>query len=106
MGSLQKGYKMIIPLICIRCRKPIPLSEEAMNEISYTHYSYCEDCLRQGLKALNAWDELYQRVYDHHYEIIRFEESESKRAKLSLSNWMLDLMTESKYDFERVGEQE
>lgn len=43
-----------IPLICIRCRKPKPLLYSTMNEsgITYTHYSYCEECLRKGLKAL------------------------------------------------------
>lgn len=94
---------MIMPLICIRCRKDIPLSEETMNEIGYTKYSYCEDCLRKGLKALKAWDELYKRIYDHHYEILKTEESEVRRAKLSLSNWVLDIMTgDLDYDYEEV----
>ena len=41
-----------IPLICIRCKKDIPLTMRTFHEISYTHYSYCEDCLREGLKLL------------------------------------------------------
>ena len=93
-----------MPLICLRCKKYIPLSISTFKEISYTHYSYCEDCLRQGLKSLNEWDELYKRIYDQHYEIIRMEDGEAKRAKLSLSNWMLDIMTE--YDFEHKAESE
>lgn len=87
-----------MPLICLRCKKYIPLSMPTFKEVSYTHYSYCEECLRKGLKALKAWDELYKKIYDHHYEIIRSEPSESRNAKLSLSNWILDTMTG--YDFE------
>lgn len=93
----------IMPLICIRCRKPKYLKLGTMKEISYTHYSYCEDCLRKGLKALKSWDDLYKRIYDHHYEIIRMEDGEAKRAKLSLSNWVLDLMT-SDFDYEYKAE--
>ena len=65
-----------------------------MAEVSYTHYSYCEDCLRKGLKALKEFDEVYQRIRDHHYEIMKSEKGERRDAKLSLSNWVLDLMTE------------
>lgn len=89
---------MEMPLICIRCRKPIPLSEETFKEISYTHYSYCEECLRKGLKALRSWDEMYKQIYDHHYEILKMKDGERKRAKLSLSNWVLDIITG--YDIE------
>lgn len=46
----------IMPLICLRCKKDIPLTIRTMEEISYTHYSYCEDCLREGLKLLKAKD--------------------------------------------------
>jgi len=85
--------KDIMPLICIRCKKDIPLTYGAMKEVSYTHYSYCEDCLRKGLKALKAWDDLYKKIYDHHYEILKSEPGERRDAKLSLSNWILDAMT-------------
>lgn len=27
-----------------------------MKNISYTHYSYCEDCLKEGLKRLKEKD--------------------------------------------------
>lgn len=90
----------MMPLICIRCKKDIPLTVKTFKEVSYTHYSYCEECLRKGLKALKAWDLLYKRIYDHHYEILKMEEGEVKRAKLSLSNWVLDLMTgDLDYDY-------
>lgn len=46
-----------MPLICLRCKKPIPLTVKTFEEVSYTHYSYCEDCLRQGLKLLKEADE-------------------------------------------------
>ena len=61
----EKGYKRglksdrthkIMPLICLRCRKPIPLTLETFWEVSYTHYSYCEECLRKGLKLLKEQD--------------------------------------------------
>ena len=42
----------IMPLICLRCRKDIPLPFGVMKSISYTHYSYCEECLRKGLTSL------------------------------------------------------
>lgn len=42
-----------MPLICLRCKKDIPLTLGTMEEVSYTHYSYCEDCLREGLKLLD-----------------------------------------------------
>lgn len=47
---------MIFHLQCLRCKKSYDLSEEAMNEIGYTKYSYCDDCLREGLKLLK-WDD-------------------------------------------------
>lgn len=47
----------IMPLECLRCRKYIPLTYPTFKEISYTHYSYCEDCLREGLKLLKAQDD-------------------------------------------------
>ena len=83
----------IMPLICLRCKKDIPLTYKTFKEVSYTHYSYCEECLRKGLKSMRAWDSVYKKIYDHHYEISRTEESEAKRAKLSLSNWILELLT-------------
>ena len=46
----------IMAFICLRCKKDIPLTIRTMEEISYTHYSYCEDCLREGLKLLKAKD--------------------------------------------------
>lgn len=52
----QAKQKKIMYLECLRCKKEIPLSYGAMEEVSYTHYSYCEDCLRQGLKLLKEQD--------------------------------------------------
>ena len=46
-----------MPLICLRCKKPILLPMSTVVVLSYTHYSYCEDCLRKGLKLLKAQDE-------------------------------------------------
>lgn len=46
----------IMPLICLRCKAKKYLTIRTMHEISYTHYSYCEDCLRAGLKLLKEQD--------------------------------------------------
>ena len=47
--------------LCLRCGKPsmsIPFHCDEMGmKVSYTHYSYCEDCLRKGLELLQAKDE-------------------------------------------------
>ena len=47
-----------MPLICLRCKKSKPILLSSMNDIgvTYTHYSYCEDCLRKGLAALRKED--------------------------------------------------
>lgn len=44
----------VMPLICLRCKKYKPMLLSSMKAIgvTYTHYSYCEDCLRKGLAAL------------------------------------------------------
>lgn len=95
----------VMPLICLRCKKDIPLTYPTFKEISYTHYSYCEECLRKGLKALESWDVLYKRIYDHHYEILKSEPSEGRSAKLSLSNWILDAMTsDMDYEYDQGGD--
>ena len=54
----------IMPLICLRCKKDIPLTVPTFREISYTHYSYCEECLRAGLLAL------------------RYQEAENEKARI------------------------
>ena len=69
----------------------------------YTHHSYCEECSREDLKESKSLDELYQRIYDHHHEIALTEDSEYKRGLLSLSKWVLDLMT-SNFDCEYKAE--
>lgn len=46
----------IMPCACLRCKKSIPITYGTMAEVSYTHYSYCEDCLREGLKLLKEAD--------------------------------------------------
>lgn len=82
----------IMPLICLRCKKDIPHTYGVFKELSYTHYSYCEECLRKGLKTMEMWDKLHRAIYEHHYEILKSERGERRDAKLSLSNWILDTM--------------
>lgn len=55
----------IMPLICLRCKKDIPLTMATFHEISYTHYSYCEECLRKGLQALRAIEEIKKCIEFH-----------------------------------------
>ena len=70
-----------MPLICLRCKKDISLSMPTFKEISYTHYSYCEDCLREGLKALKSWerysDELWKKAYARGYNDAKIQIAES-----------------------------
>lgn len=42
---------------CLRCGASFGMSETDMDIIGYTKYSYCENCLRDGLKLLSAKDE-------------------------------------------------
>lgn len=51
---------------CLRCGKPFGMTTTDMDLIGYTKYSYCEDCLREGLKLLADRDkakELRQPFY-------------------------------------------
>ena len=40
------------------------------------------------------WTEAYQQIREHHYGILDERESISKSARLSLSTWVLELLTE------------
>ena len=56
----------IFSLKCLRCDKTYGIPQTDMNILGYTKYSYCEDCLREGLKLLKARDdaeELRQPFY-------------------------------------------
>lgn len=41
-----------------------------------------------------TFEEAYQQIRKHHYEILNERESISKSARLSLSTWVLDILTE------------
>ena len=41
-----------------------------------------------------TFKEAYQQIRKHHYEILDERESISKSARLSLSTWVLDILTE------------
>lgn len=43
-------------LVCQRCGISYAMSEDVMDAIGETRYSYCEDCLRAGIDALEASD--------------------------------------------------
>lgn len=47
----------IFHLQCLRCKGDVgSYSHQTMEQVSYTHYSYCEKCLREGLKLLKERD--------------------------------------------------
>ena len=50
-----KGRKTI-GLECLRCKQTYDYSWDTMDEISYTMYSYCPDCIRKGIQLLKSQD--------------------------------------------------
>lgn len=42
---------MKMPLKCLKCGDTYEISLEAMEEIGYTRYSYCENCLHEAIKS-------------------------------------------------------
>lgn len=48
--------KSKIGLICLRCKTPYEYTWDAFGQMSYTNYSYCENCLREGLRLLREKD--------------------------------------------------
>ena len=46
--------EMIMHLRCLRCGKAFSMSQDAMAQVGYTKYSYCEKCLRLGLNKLRG----------------------------------------------------
>lgn len=60
-GFIELGGQRMskaISLKCLRCGKTYGVPETDMAIIGYTKYSYCEDCLREGLRLLDAKDEM------------------------------------------------
>lgn len=43
-------------LECLRCKQTYDYSWDTMDEISYTMYSYCPDCIRKGIQLLKSQD--------------------------------------------------
>lgn len=54
-GKLDKANMM--HTACLRCGEHAVSIPFGLDGISYTHYSYCENCLRKGLELLKAKDE-------------------------------------------------
>ena len=54
--TTQEKKPMKLSTICLRCKKPA-VTFSTDDDIPYTNYSYCEDCLRKGLKLLKAQEE-------------------------------------------------
>jgi hypothetical protein len=53
-ARVEKKQKMY--LYCLRCHKDMEFTEDAMDEMGYTKYSYCEDCLHKAIKMLKQYD--------------------------------------------------
>lgn len=55
--------------VCLRCGKPavsIPFNcDELGMKVSYTHYSYCEKCLREGLKLLKEQEAVQPTIDEY-----------------------------------------
>ena len=49
--------KDVFSLKCLRCGKTYGIPETDMRILGYTKYSYCDDCLHEGIKLLNDRDE-------------------------------------------------
>lgn len=47
----------VFGLVCLRCKKTYEIPKTDMMIPGYTRYSYCEDCLREGIRLLRARDE-------------------------------------------------
>ena len=45
-----------VGLECLICKQTYDYSWDTMDEISYTMYSYCPDCIRKGILLLKAQD--------------------------------------------------
>ena len=45
---------MRMHLRCLRCGEAFSMSQDAMAQVGYTKYSYCEKCLRLGLNKLRG----------------------------------------------------
>ena len=56
-GKKVKRMPDSFSLKCLRCGKTYGMSDSDMRILGYTKYSYCEDCLRDGLRLLKARDE-------------------------------------------------
>lgn len=52
----DKNHKMY--LYCLRCHKDMEFTEGAMDEMGYTKYSYCDDCLHKAIKMLKQYDKV------------------------------------------------
>lgn len=50
LEAFRREREEVKPLICLRCKKNKPMV--ISYGTTYTHYSYCEECLRKGLAAL------------------------------------------------------
>jgi len=58
----RKGTRL--STVCLLCKKPA-VTFNTEDDIPYTNYSYCEDCLRKGLKLLREQKKNLQTQPEH-----------------------------------------
>ena len=67
--------------------------KETANSPIRKNKDYYDSEYTEGGKWM-TFKEAYQQIRKHHYEILNERESISKSARLSLSTWVLDILTE------------
>ena len=77
-----KGTKL--STVCLLCKKPA-VTFNTEDDIPYTNYSYCEECLRKGLKLLRAHLEV---------QLIGYQDC----ANAMLRMWMDNIITDGEYN--------
>ena len=57
MSESKLDKQNMMHTVCLRCGEHAISIPFGLDGISYTHYSYCKNCLRKGIKLLKAKDE-------------------------------------------------
>lgn len=76
----------------IQANVEVDMDELVKRVTEEIRYSFILDPVKRG--KWMTFKEAYQQIRKHHYEILNERESISKSARLSLSTWVLDILTE------------
>lgn len=72
----------MVPLVCLRCGKKMPMKLSTVLSLQPTHYSYCEDCLKQGLKLLEETDKEKRLLEPFFIIMVGFKPQKDKDGKI------------------------